>query len=106
VGKLRGQWLNIRGFTAIRVLVARSRVVMKASRVLLGPDPSRDTNEVANENGTDGKGNAMKRKAPLRYDNAIGCVLLWAAVIRPDRRTAMKWLRLAMRERNLNAKLQ
>ena len=76
---------------------------MKASLVLSSPDPARDTNEVTNENGTDGKGNAMKRKAPLRYDNAIGCVLLWAAVIRPDRRTAMKWLRLAVRERNLKA---
>jgi hypothetical protein len=45
----------------------------------------------------------MKRKSPLKYDNAIGCVLLWAAVIRPDRQTAMKWLRVAIRERNRKA---
>ena len=48
----------------------------------------------------------MKRKSPLKYDNAIGCVLLWAAVMRPDRRTTMKWLRVAMRERNRKAQLQ
>ena len=48
----------------------------------------------------------MKRKSPLKYDNAIGCVLLWTAVIRPDRRTAMKWLRVAIRESNRKAGLQ
>jgi hypothetical protein len=57
-------------------------------------------------NATYGKGNAMKRKSPPKYDNTIGYVALWAAVTRPDRRTAMKLLRLALRERNRNAKVQ
>jgi hypothetical protein len=55
--------------------------------------------------GTNGRGIAMKRKSPPKYDNTIGCVVLWAAVTRPDRRTAMKWLRLALRERKRKARL-
>jgi hypothetical protein len=55
-------------------------------------------------NGTDEKGNVMKRKSPRKCDNTIGYVVLWAAVTRPDWRTAMKWLRLALRERNRNSK--
>ena len=43
------------------------------------------------------KGSAMKRKSSPEYDNAIGCALLWAAVMRLDRRIAMK---IAVRERN------
>lgn len=53
-----GQWLNIRGFIAIRVLAARNRVVMKASFVLLSPDSARDTNEVT----THCKWNRWKRE--------------------------------------------
>ena len=30
----------------------------------------------------------MNRKSPLKVGNAMGCGLLWIAVIRPDRRTA------------------
>ena len=41
----------------------------------------------------------MKRKSSPEYDNAIGCVLLWAAVLRLDRRTAIKILRDAIRKR-------
>ena len=48
----------------------------------------------------------MKRQSPPKYDNAIGCILLWAAVTRPDRRMAMKWLRVAIRERNRKVQLQ
>jgi hypothetical protein len=43
---------------------------------------------------------AVNRKSPLGVHNAIGCVLLWIAVMRPDRRTAIKWLRVAIREHN------
>lgn len=56
--------------------------------------------------GNDEKGNAMKRNSLPQYDNPVGCVLLWIAVIRPDRRTAMRWLRVAIRERNRKAQLQ
>lgn len=38
-----GQWPNIRGFIAIRVLVARNRFVMKASFVLLSLKIQRET---------------------------------------------------------------
>jgi hypothetical protein len=48
----------------------------------------------------------MKRKSSPKYDNAIGRVLLWAAVLRLDRRTAMKILRVAIRERNRKTQLQ
>jgi len=67
---------------------------------------TRITSRLLNINETDEKGTAMKRKAPLKYDNAIGCVRLWAAATRPDRRTTVKWLRVAIRERNRKAKLQ
>ena len=50
--------------------------------------------------------NAMKRPSPPRYDNTIGCVLLWIAVVRPDRRTAMEWIRVAIAERDGKAQLQ
>jgi hypothetical protein len=67
---------------------------------------TRTTSLFLNINGTDEKWAAMKRKSPpIKYDNAIGCVLLWAAVTRPDRRTAMKWLRLVFRERYRKAQL-
>ena len=56
---------------------------------------------ILNRNAAEAK--AMNRKSPLKFDNAIGCVLLWIAVIRPDRRTAMKWLRVGIRERNRKA---
>ena len=42
----------------------------------------------------------MKRKSSPEYDNAIGCALLCAAVMRLDRRIAMKILSVAIRERN------
>ena len=48
----------------------------------------------------------MKRKSSPEYDNAIGCVLLWAAVLRLDRRIAMKILRVAIRDRNSKTQLQ
>jgi len=43
---------------------------------------------------------ALKRKSSTEYDNAIGCALLCAAVMRLDRRIAMKILSVAIRERN------
>jgi hypothetical protein len=52
------------------------------------------------------KRTAMKRKSSPEYDNAIGCALLWAAVLRLDRRTAMKILRVATGERYRNTQLQ
>ena len=42
----------------------------------------------------------MKRKSSTEDDNAIGRALLWAAVMRLDRRIAMKILSVAIRERN------
>ena len=51
------------------------------------------------------RANTMKRKSPLKYDDAFGCVLLWSAVIKPDGRTAMKWLRAALRERSRKTRL-
>ncbi|HEY5704935.1 MAG TPA: hypothetical protein VIS96_05110 [Terrimicrobiaceae bacterium] len=49
----------------------------------------------------------MKRKSPpIKYDNAVGCVLLWTAVTKPDRLTAVKWLRVAVRESSRKAELQ
>jgi hypothetical protein len=51
-------------------------------------------------------GSAMKRKSSTEYDNAIGCALLWAAVMRLDRRIAMKILSVAIRERNRKTPLQ
>ena len=51
-------------------------------------------------------GSAMKRKSSTEYDNAIGCALLWAAVMRLDRRIAMKILSVAIRERNRKTQLQ
>jgi hypothetical protein len=48
---------------------------------------------------------AVNRKSPLGVHNAIGCVLLWIAVMRPDRRTAIKWLRVAIREHSRKAQL-
>ena len=57
---------------------------------------------ILNINGADAK-DAMNRKSPLKVGNAIGCVLLWIAVIRPDRRTAIKRLRAAIRERSRKA---
>jgi hypothetical protein len=67
---------------------------------------TRTTSLFLNINGTDEKWAAMKRKSPpINYDNAVGCVLLWAVVTRPDRRTAMKWLRVVIRERNRKAQL-
>ena len=53
-------------------------------------------------NGT----NSMKRKSQPKYNNTIGCIALWAAVTRPEGRTAMKWLRLAICERNGREKVQ
>jgi hypothetical protein len=52
------------------------------------------------------KGSAMKRKSSPEYNNAIGCALLWAAVMRLDRRIAMKILSVAIRERNRTTQLQ
>ena len=52
------------------------------------------------------KGSAMKRKSSPEYDNAIGCALLQAAVMRLDRRIAMKILSVAIRERNRTTQLQ
>ena len=51
-------------------------------------------------------GRAMKRKSSTEYDNAIGCALLWAAVMRLDRRIAMKILGAAIRERNRKTPFQ
>ena len=48
----------------------------------------------------------MKRKSSTDYDNAIGCALLWAAVMRLDRRIAMRILSVAIRERNRKTQLQ
>jgi hypothetical protein len=59
---------------------------------------------ILNLNGSDAK-DVVNYKSPLRVDNAIGCVLLWIAVIRPDRRTAIKWLRVAIREHSRKAQL-
>jgi hypothetical protein len=48
----------------------------------------------------------MRRKSSPEYDNSIGCVLLWADVLRLDRRTAITILRVAIRERNRKTQLQ
>ena len=48
----------------------------------------------------------MKRKSSTEDDNAIGRTLLWAAVMRLDRRIAMNILSVAIRERNRKSQLQ
>ena len=51
-------------------------------------------------------GSVMKRKSSTEHDNAIGCALLWAAVMRLDRRIAMRILSVAIREGNRKTQLQ
>jgi hypothetical protein len=49
---------------------------------------------------------AMKQKSSTEDDNAIGCALLWAAVMRLDRRIAMKILSVAIRKHDCKTQLQ
>ena len=106
---------DIRGLIAIRVLVARNKVEVSATLVLPSPKIRRKTWDLRTRgttaplfdvNGTGEEPDPMKRKSPRRYDNALGCVLLWIAVVRPDRRTAMECIRVAIAERDGKAQLQ
>lgn len=75
----------------------------------IDPTPSvrtRATAPLFNVNGGGKEGNAMKRQSLRKYGNSIGCVLLWIAVVRPDRRTALEWLRVAIREHERKSQLQ
>ena len=99
----------------MRVLVARNKVAMNTSFVLPSLKVRRkkralrtrgETAPLFNVNGTGEERNPMKRKSPRRYDNTIGCVLLWIAVVRPDRRAAMELIRVAIAERDGKAQLQ
>jgi Domain of unknown function (DUF4158) len=106
-----GQASDIRGLIAMRVLVARNKVDMNTSFLLPSPKvrrkkwdlrTRRTTAPLFNVNGTGEERNPMKRKSPRRYDT-IGCVLLWIAVVRPHRRTA---IRVAIAERDGKAQLE
>ena len=97
---------DIRGLFAIRALVARNKVEVSATLVLPSPKIRRKTWDLRTRattaplfdvNGTGEEPDPMKRKSPRSYDSALGCVLLWIAVVRPDRRTAMECIRAARR---------
>ena len=105
---------DIRGLIAIRVLVARNKVEVSATLVLPSPKIRRKTWDLRTRattaplfdvNGTGEEPDPMKRKSPRSYDSALGCVLLWIAVVRPDRRTAMECIRAAIAERDGKAQL-
>jgi hypothetical protein len=89
---------DIRGLIAIRVLVARNKVEVSATLVLPSPKIRRKTWDLRTWETT-------APLSPRRYNSALGCVLLWIAVVRPDRRTAMECIRAAIAERDGKAQL-